>query len=219
MKIGLTQRVFDHFHGQPHDCLDATWAEFLFRLGFTAVPLPNLALSEEKIEHYLDEAGLDGLILTGGNDIANAARTARGSSAAPQRDKFEKTAIAWARTNKVPIFAVCRGLQMINMVLGGSMSTTEGHVGKDHFLNRTSASAPDWLKTMPAHFEVNSFHSFAIGVNQMAPGLVAAAIDKENHVEAAFHESERIGAIMWHPERLNPAHELDSAMISGFFGK
>ena len=69
--------------------------------------------------------GVDGLLLTGGDDVAP---TRYGEDAhatvtvvAPERDEFEISLVQEARTRHLPIFAICRGLQVLNVAGGGSL--------------------------------------------------------------------------------------------------
>lgn len=215
IRIGLTQRVSDHFHGQPHDCLDMGWTELLLALDLKPVPLPNIE-SGDTAMGYLEDAGIDGLILTGGNDIADLGAV-RGSQVSLRRDRFEKTAISWARSRSLPVFAVCRGLQMLNLSLGGSLTAVDGHAGTPHPVSRCETRLPLPLADMPDRFDVNSFHNFTIALEDLAPGLNSAAMDDEGHVEAVFHTSEPLCGIMWHPERPNAVSVFDRGMLTRFF--
>ena len=200
MKIGITQRVSTQFHGQPHDCLDSKWAGLLVELGGVPVPLSNLDATKEQIWQYLDLLEIDAAILTGGNDIAGLGNV-RGSMSSQERDFFEKNLVDWSRSQQKPLLGICRGFQFLNIELGGKLSPIDGHSGCTHPLRKSDADLPAWLAHLPEEFTINSFHTYAISPENLAPGFVAAAFDTENFVEAAFHESEPIGAIMWHPER------------------
>ena len=69
--------------------------------------------------------GIEGLLLTGGDDVAPArygeARHASVVDAEPGRDEFEIALIAAARAKKLPIFAICRGIQVLNVACGGTL--------------------------------------------------------------------------------------------------
>src|ERR1017187_6592843 len=70
-------------------------------------------------------AGVDGLMLTGGGDVATAryGETPHATvvEAEPGRDEFELALIADARKRDMPIFAICRGIQVLNVAYGGSL--------------------------------------------------------------------------------------------------
>jgi putative glutamine amidotransferase len=103
-------------------------------------------------------------------------------------------------------------MQMLNLHLGGKLTATGGHSGERHLIKRTHADAP-W----EAEFEVNSFHNFAVGANDLAPDLEPMAIAHDETVEACRHKQYACIDIMWHPEREAPATERDIKLLSDFF--
>jgi putative glutamine amidotransferase len=70
-------------------------------------------------------AGIDGLLLTGGDDVAPAryGEPAHPATveAEPGRDEFEIALITTARARELPIFAICRGVQVLNVAYGGTL--------------------------------------------------------------------------------------------------
>ncbi len=212
-RIGVTQRVSDGFHGQPHDCLDQAWADLAEALGHDLAPLPNLGAPEAEICGWLDRQGLDALILSGGNDIAGLGDAA-GSQTSPRRDAFERAAIGWARRRGVPLLGVCRGMQFLNVVLGGSLVRVEGHAGTRHVLTRAPGRLADCLASLPERFEANSFHNFAVAPDGLAPALAPAAFDEAGLIEAVFVPGEPVAGVMWHPERERPFGAADLALLS-----
>jgi putative glutamine amidotransferase len=70
-------------------------------------------------------AGVDGLLLTGGGDVEparyGAAPHEKVEEVDPARDEFEIALIAAARTRDLPIFAICRGVQVLNVAAGGTL--------------------------------------------------------------------------------------------------
>src|SRR2546427_7401043 len=70
-------------------------------------------------------AGIDGLLLTGGNDVAptryGEAPHSTFVEAEPGRDEFELKLVAGARARNLPIFAICRGVQLLNVACGGTL--------------------------------------------------------------------------------------------------
>ena len=83
-RIGLTQRVeVVPGYGERRDCLDQRWAGLMIGLGFCPIPLSNDVLD---VPAYLEALQMDGVVLTGGNDLVEAAGSER---TAPERDRFE----------------------------------------------------------------------------------------------------------------------------------
>jgi gamma-glutamyl-gamma-aminobutyrate hydrolase PuuD len=215
-KIGITQRVSRHLYDQPHDCLDQGWVDFLLGLGYLPVPLANLSTSPEAITTYLRQLGLDGLILSGGNDIGGriGESNAVGSEVSDRRDAFERLAIGWARSEGVPILGVCRGMQLLNVVLGGKLEIVAGHAGTSHVVRAVGNAPERYFAALPAQFVVNSFHNFAVTSAGLAPELISAVVDDAGNVEACAHSREKIVGIMWHPERPSPVPELNAEIVA-----
>ncbi|MCB2108309.1 MAG: gamma-glutamyl-gamma-aminobutyrate hydrolase family protein, partial [Rhodobacteraceae bacterium] len=183
--------VTDPKTGERRDALDQRWTSVLSQLGRIPLILPN---DSKTVENLLDRNDPTALILTGGNDLA-----AYGGDA-PERDAAEAAAIAWFRQKKRPILGVCRGLQHLTHLLGGTLRKIDGHAGTRHAVKAGAASR-----------EVNSYHTWAI--DALPPGCEATATAADGSVEAWRHRSEPITAIMWHPEREDPVTDVDLALL------
>ena len=206
-RIGLSQRV-DTLNDllEIRDCLDHNWADLLSFCGFLPIPLCN---NIKDIETYLDQVALDGLILTGGNDLAVCNTT----NASETRDRFELGAITYCSKNQIPVFGVCRGMQVINVWCGGSLKAIEGHVGSIHDITVLDKKFADGV----GRIEVNSFHSFGISESGLGNKLVPLALDEQGFIEAALEKEKNFLGVMWHPERVNPFNPIDYKMIKLHF--
>ena len=90
MHIGITQRVVTIEEiCERRDTLDQRWTSLMTGLGFTPIPLPNML---RDINAYLRDIRLDGVVLTGGDDILGYATE---SSATPERDRLEQALIEY----------------------------------------------------------------------------------------------------------------------------
>jgi putative glutamine amidotransferase len=192
--------------------------------GGVPVPLPP-----QLDDHALSEiAGrLDGLLLTGGGDIDPALF---GESphetlyeVAPIRDRLEMALVHRFMERRRPILAVCRGIQLLNVALGGSLYQD---VGSDpgtqirHQQNEPRSQPTHQVKVMPGSFlarvlgsealEVNSMHHQA--VKGLGRGLVAVAFAPDGIVEGVElsdpDPDHFVLGVQWHPEEL---FELDAA--------
>jgi putative glutamine amidotransferase len=120
-RIGLTQRVeVVPSYGERRDCLDQNWARFLLEAGLLPVPLSN-AVSD--VTAYVDALELDGVVLTGGNDPSSLSGA---RNTAPERDRFESLLVTHCRERKLPLIGVCRGMQVLNLELGGNAISASG---------------------------------------------------------------------------------------------
>ncbi|MFP6749345.1 MAG: gamma-glutamyl-gamma-aminobutyrate hydrolase family protein [Alphaproteobacteria bacterium] len=202
-RIGLSQRI-DGVPGRDErrDGLDLRWYSLCKDMGVLAIPLPNGPATATEL---VDGLGLAGIILTGGNDVAEAPQAA---NVAPERDRLERALIALCLGRGLPLLGVCRGMQMINVALGGKLGRVEGHAGVSHMISSTE-DAP-W----PKSWRVNSYHDVCIPGAGLAPSLRCLARAKNGDVEAFLHEGGRCHGIMWHPEREAPPRAEDITFMS-----
>ena len=169
-------------------------------------------------------SAIDGLLLSGGGDVAPD-RYGEGPHPSIvdvnlERDAFEIALIEGARARRLPIFAICRGIQVLNVACGGTLIQdipTEVHGALDHGLTVPPHEAYTlahevWLEgdTLVSRLmnerlssadacEVNSRHHQA--VKTIAPGFVVSATAPDGVVEAI--EDPAAGfclGVQWHPE-------------------
>jgi len=207
-KIGLTQRVqTDGRHGERRDCLDQRWAEFLCACDLYAIPLSNLV---ENVGGYIRTLELDGVILTGGNDISGYGENDPSS----ERDAFEHKLIDICTELSIPVLGICRGMQMLNVHHGGKLVDIDGHAGTEHELKILEDGRLGKARSVT----VNSYHTFAIEAGGLGTGLRPLATTSESHIEAVDATQQNHLGVMWHPERVSPFSEADIKMVCDFFG-
>ncbi len=169
-------------------------------------------------------AGIDGLMLTGGDDVAPSryGETPHASvkEAEKGRDEFEIGLVTAARARQLPIFAICRGVQVLNVACGGTLvqdilSQVPGAVAHSLTVppNEPYSLAHEiWMekdsllsKLMRERLadtdscEVNSRHHQA--VKKVAPGFTASATAPDGVIEAIEDPSLRFClGVQWHPE-------------------
>lgn len=176
-------------------------------------------------------AGCDGLLLPGGGDIdpSRYGQTPAGSEEPdPARDAAElelvREFVGWGK----PILGICRGIQMLNVALGGDLiqdiPTAPAHrhdpvIGDQ--VHQVKAVPGSFLARLYGEtFAVNSAHHQALG--KVAPGLRVAARSLEDEVvEAVEWPEKKIYGVQWHPERMSFAHRrqdtVDGRPIFTFF--
>ena len=207
MRIAITQRVeLATGHGERRDCLDQRWAALMEGLGIDLVPVPN-GLAEPG--QWLQRQAVSGLILSGGNDLSHLPGA---SNFSRERDTTEAALLTTARELHLPVLGVCRGMQMLNHFLGGSMTPVQGHAG---CLHGVSCGVADEL--FGAYSQVNSFHNWGITPNDLAQNLSARAHAGDDTVEAFAHASLPWTGIMWHPERPCGNDGHDARLIRHLF--
>lgn len=201
-RIGITQRVeFIEEYAEVRDCLDQRWCDFLEYLGALCIPLPNLR--PNLAGKLLGSLQLDAVIFSGGNTLTHIDPDA--PDASDRRDQFESALMRTCRDRAIPVLGVCRGMQFINVALGGRLMRVEGHVATRHaVVHDTRAEFPE---------EVNSYHGWAIPLEGLASELTPLVFDVEGNVEAFEHESAGLRGMMWHPERELKPHSCDLRFI------
>jgi len=206
-RIGITQRVEDlPERSERRDCLDQEWAGLLERAGCIGVAIPNRS---SEVRDFIGELGLDGVILSGGNDLADLPQA---KAPAPERDACEREILDLSQETGLPILGVCRGLQMMASYYGAPLVRIVGHVATRHAL-AIQGKGPLALQ---AREFVNSFHGWGLHRDALTDELEAAATAPDGTVEAIYHSRHPQAAIMWHPERA-PSDSLDADLIRAFF--
>lgn len=208
MRIAISQRVdVIPDYGERRDCLDQQWSVLLETMGLDAVPVPN---DLKRTLSWIERQQVSGVILSGGNDLAELSDA---RNPAIERDATERILLQWARSNNIPVLGVCRGMQMMNHFLGGTLCDLEAHVATRHEL---LVSSDDVL--FRHHREVNSFHNRGMMSGDLAEGLeVRARASADNSVEAFTHSTLPWVGIMWHPEREFPFHNNDISLMDSIF--
>lgn len=152
----------------------------------------------------------DGLYLTGGGDMdpKRYGEERHPLCGVPEkgRDELELTLVRAFLGEEKPIFGICRGLQVLNVALGGSLwqdlPAQTGLAGHDDGVHPVRTAEGSLLRELfGAEFPANSFHHQA--VKDLAPGLVPEAWDESGKVVEAFsHKTLPMWAFQWHPERM-----------------
>ena len=193
----------------------ADYEESLARAGAQVRPLaPSLGSADEALD------GLDALVLTGGGDVdpQHYGETPHPtfSPAEPGRDAFELALARAALDRGMPLLAICRGVQVLNVAAGGSLvqdietqvpgalvhrvETTPSAIAHEVWVATGSALA----RLLADRIEgdallVNSRHHQA--VKQLAPGFVASATAPDGVIEAIERpDLPFCVGVQWHPE-------------------
>jgi putative glutamine amidotransferase len=209
----------------PAVLLPATYADAVAEAGGEPVLLPTGAVTADVV------ARLDGLILAGGADIDPARYGSvpgpRTTVVRPDRDAAELAVLQAALDRDLPLLAVCRGMQLLNVALGGDLlqhlpdvpGTASHHAGDGLFARRqvrtAEGSALDRLLG-PAP-TVDCHHHQAL--DRVAPGLTASAWAEDGLVEGVEAAGRRFClGVQWHPEA-GEDRRLFSALVTATQGR
>ncbi|MFD1733461.1 gamma-glutamyl-gamma-aminobutyrate hydrolase family protein [Deinococcus malanensis] len=189
------------------------YAEGVEAVGGLPLLLPTLS---DLAETYA--AKVDAVLLTGGVDVhprhfGEVPKRGLGDID-EERDAFETALYRATRALGKPVFGICRGVQMINVLEGGTLWQ---HLpdAAEYWVDHTQVARPPALghevtfssgthlhATHGERSHVNSYHHQAL--RQLAPTLRVAATAPDGLIEAV--EGDGLIAVQWHPEMLLPAH-------------
>ena len=218
--IGITSQLRDiatSYGAQPATTVTLTYSDSVIAAGGIPVVLP--ILDPAAIPPLMER--LDGIVLTGGGDVAPELYGGAGHPAVygvnAARDRAEMAVARYAAEHKMPTLAICRGIQVMNVALGGDLiadipSQVEG--GFEHFVTGNGAAHQAHQAVRLSEdcglarlfgttsLKVNSLHHQAVATP--APGLRPVAWSDDGVIEAMEPEDPAwpLLAVQWHPENL-----------------
>ncbi len=225
-RIGITARSNDkiYFDGWVRNYWWAvTWAG-----GQPVLLTPETALLPPEQQ----AAQLDGLLLSGGGDVHPKHYNERMQGSEKRyihdgRDTLELSLARAALAVDLPILGVCRGFQVLNVALGGSLvQHVDGHRSpKEAVAYHDVAVQADTLLArtlgLDGRFAVNTYHHQAVTAERLAAGLQASAATVEGPalLEGIEAPARRwVLAVQWHPERFYELDERHRRLFSEFVG-
>jgi putative glutamine amidotransferase len=166
-----------------------------YRTAVQAAGLEPVDITPEEPRDSLD--GLNGLVLSGGADYGQD----------PERDHLERVLFEMALEADLPVFGICRGLQMMNHISGGTLlEHIPGHRGEDvsekTVKHRIRVARGSLLASIVGEeLEVNSRHHQAI--DRVADSLTLTALAEDGVREGAERRDRRwVLGVQWHPEEM-----------------
>src|SRR5919107_593650 len=210
-------------------CMSAPYVRAVETAGGGPIKLPP---QRDSVDELI--AVIDGLLLSGGPDVDPARYGDNYVHPAtygvdPDRDQFEIDLFDAALRHGIPAFGICRGIQLMNVALGGTLiqDVSTEHPGAAEVGHRQhERGLEDWAvghEMIAVNSEplsifgdndlgVNSFHHQAI--RDLAPDLMPVAISPDGLVEAAVMRSNpEVFGVQWHPELM---FERDDAHLRPF---
>jgi putative glutamine amidotransferase len=198
-----------------------------YEAALRAAGIEPLILSPAEAEEI---DGFVGLLLMGGSDV-NPARYGEAAHPMTQppddaRDAVESLLIGEALERDVPLLAICRGLQILNVELGGSLvqhlDESLGHRVRSEEKGRPAHEAEIVPGTTlaailgePPTVEVNSRHHQAAG--RVGEGLIVCARSKDGTIEGLEWPDKRfVVAVQWHPENQAVNDERQARLFCAF---
>ncbi|MEF3305770.1 gamma-glutamyl-gamma-aminobutyrate hydrolase family protein [Paenibacillus sp. GYB003] len=221
--IAVTANCEDEYAGLKH-----AYSEWILKAGGIPVIVP-FGLGDEEVRTLC--GATHGLLLSGGPDIDpdyyGEQPLPQLGRITPERDRQELLLIREYMAEQKPIFAICRGLQVLNVALGGSLYQDvysqcralkhSQNAPRSHLSHRVRAEADSRIGRIAgaAEFKTNSFHHQA--VKDVAPGMRVTAKAEDGIVEAIECESARfVVGVQWHPEDTAGVDDVSRKLFEQF---
>jgi putative glutamine amidotransferase len=229
--IGITSAYWVSARGWAYNRMYHPIAMGVARAGGLPILIPT-GLDEPTLRNlYLR---IDGLLLPGGVDVDpqyfNEPRHPKLGTIDAPRDVLELTLARWAVTDDKAIFGICRGHQVMNVALGGTLiqdissqlDTTLAHDQPDdqprnQRLHAVTIEPHSRLALVMggAHFSVNSLHHQAVA--QPAPGVCVTALAPDGVIEALELPDKHFAlSVQWHPEDLAAEDSAHQRLFDAF---
>ena len=200
MKIGITTRII-YEDGIRKQFVNEQYIDYVKTANLTPVILPMI----DEIDELLEMC--DAFLITGGEDLDslwyNEPRSLYLGKFDLCTDKHDKKVIEYAYHTNKPVLGICRGLQAINVFLGGTLIQ---HIEDDSHKN-IEQSVPFevidngslFSKIYTADSTINSYHHQAI--KDLAPNFIVCGYSN-GIIEAIMHKEKPILGVQWHPEKI-----------------
>lgn len=232
-RVGITCSTTAAAPGEnARQFLNTAYVLAIQRAGGVPFMIPNIA-DDELIESYL--GSIDGLMLSGGVDVdpqyfGEPAHPDLGEVDAA-RDCTEMALLKRALERDMPIFGICRGIQMLNVALGGTLyqhlpgqlpspiyhRQSDIQIPRNEFSHRIKIEGDSRLRSIVGadEMQTNSFHHQALKC--VAPGLVVTAHAADGIIEAVEAPDRRyLVAVQFHPEETAPKDERSHRLFKSF---
>lgn len=207
------------------------YMEGIRQAGGIPIILP-LKAQEDELLQICDMCS--GFLFTGGQDVEPAVYGAKRSESCGQpnhdRDTLEKRIFAYALERDKPVFGICRGIQLINALLGGTLyqdlpTEYKGTKNVEHHMKPpydVPCHQVTVLENTPlsrllgkSTLQVNSYHHQA--VKTLAGELRAMAISEDGLIEAVYLPGKKfVQAVQWHPELIYLADKDAGKLFESF---
>lgn len=217
--IGITAQSEIIIDGQHTYSLRTRWSDYIKNNGGIPIIIP---LYTDCINEMLKLC--DGIMIPGGDDInprMYGEEIEGNYSSTKARDDFEPLVVDYCVKNNVPFLGICRGIQIANVTLGGTLSRDI----KNHWQQQPYDVSSHNIKIinnddnfkdvfMNDDYKVNSMHTQCI--NKLSNQLEILAVSGDDIIEAVKHkEQKNFLAIQWHPDFM-PNDDLSLNIIHWF---
>ncbi len=175
--------------------------------------------------------GACGLVIPGGGDVDpelyGRPRHPRTHNVSQRRDRFELTLVAAALERDMPVFAICHGMQLLNVHLGGTLDQhlLDDPAKLDHYRDRPLGEPAHSVAFKEGSLlegvfssvraDVNTHHHQ--GLDTIAPELEEIGWAEDGVLEAVVsREHSWVVGVQWHPEAMAPVDDQEQRLFDAF---
>lgn len=217
--IGITANVYDFeegkYTGLKYTGVFNDYPEAVLLGGGLPIILPPLKAKEDMLKQL---ESIDLLIVSGGADLQpflyGEAPSPLLEKVIPERDDYEMELVKVAHEQGIPIFGICRGLQVINVAFGGTLYQDISNFKEDAAIHRHEKFDQEALHPVEIventllheilkekNIITNSYHHQ--GIKKLAPGMKINAYAPDGFIEGIEKSSGPfLLAVQWHPEMM-----------------
>lgn len=234
--IGIATQSLPGVPGDRQPCwlMGRSYVEELSKVGAIPWIIPLIPGDADTLEEIF--ARLDGVFITGGVDVDPACygepKSELCGSTDPDRDAVEIALLQHALRRELPVLAVCRGIQILNVVCGGTLYQdvtaqvpaalkhdyfpTPEHPSRKYLAHDITVKAGSRLgHILGGTVPVNSMHHQA--VKDLAPNLAATAFAPDGIIEGVEGAgSQFLIGVQWHPEELTDTQPEMARLFTAF---
>jgi putative glutamine amidotransferase len=213
----------------PASFLPRVYFDAVTKSGGIAVLLPPQPVSDEIAERVLD--GLDGLIITGGKDVdpARYGQQPHPTTDEPRldRDAWEDALLRGAIQRELPFLGICRGAQVLNVALGGTLIQHLPDVIGSSRYNLGGGNFNDVDVEVEPGSELHELVGDAVtakvyhhqSIDRVAEGLTVSARTDDGVIQGVELGSVPFGiAVQWHPEETQDDLRLFAGLVDAARG-
>ena len=210
--------------------VNQTYVEGVYRAGALPVLFP-LTADPERLRSLMNQ--VDGLLLPGGDDVEPSLygeeKLPCCGECTPERDALEYPLCRLAIELRKPVLAICRGIQMLNCALGGTLyqdlETQFGTALRHPCFDAPARDPAHEVTVRPDTLLASIVGSGTLGVNSrhhqgiktMGPGVIVSAQAPDGLIEAIeYPECPFVLGVQWHPEAMAAYHPVQQRLFDAF---
>jgi putative glutamine amidotransferase len=205
--IGICGRVLSFSDEGRRDAFSSSqpYSRAIAKASGLPVLLPPLPTAPSMVHTYLDRLG--GLLLPGGGDVephryGQQATTDALYGMVGLHDEFDLALVHAAIERDLPVLAICRGMQILNVAQGGTL--IQDIEGDSHWMCEHPVTIDEGSLLADATEVLHLRHCYSVhhqGLDELGKGIVPVAYDDHGMIEAVqYADATWVLGVQWHPE-------------------